>query len=169
MMDAIKVDDGKIDEVRVDGAAEALKLENQLCFPLYAASNLLTRLYRPALDEIGLTYPQYLVMLVLWENDGQSVSEIGRRLYLDSGTLTPLLKRMEANGILSRQRDSADERRVVVSLTRAGDALRKAAAKVPAKMVSNPALTVQEGETLRTIARKLVTNLAAMPDLAKGK
>ncbi len=164
MMDAIKVEDATIDD-----DAEALKLENQLCFPLYAASNLLTRLYRPALDEIGLTYPQYLVMLVLWENDGQSVSEIGRRLYLDSGTLTPLLKRMEANGILSRQRDSADERRVVVSLTRAGDALRKAAAKVPAKMVSSPALTVQEGETLRTIARKLVANLAAMPDLAKGK
>ena len=148
---------------------DVLRLDRQVCFPLYAASNLITRLYRPLLDALGLTYPQYLVMMVLWEKSPCTVGEVGEQLHLETGTLTPLLKRMEANGILSRQRDSADERRVVVSLTRAGDALRKAAAKVPAKMVSNPALTVQEGETLRTIARKLVTNLAAMPDLAKGK
>lgn len=146
--------------------AEALKLEWQLCFPLYAASNLLTRLYRPALDEIGLTYPQYLVMLVLWETDRQSVGEIGRRLYLDSGTLTPLLKRMEANGLLARRRDVEDERRVLITLTEQGDALRTAALQVPEKMVTNPALTQGEGETLRTIARKLVTGLAARPDLS---
>jgi DNA-binding MarR family transcriptional regulator len=152
-----------------DPGAEALKLEWQLCFPLYAASNLLTRLYRPALDELGLTYPQYLVMLVLWENDRQSVSQLGRRLYLDSGTLTPLLKRMEANGFLVRRRDVEDERRVFVSLTPAGDALRAEARRVPERMVTNPALTPQEGEALRTIARKLVANLAARPDLSGGK
>ena len=149
-----------------DLGPEALKLERQLCFPLYAASNLLTRLYRPALDEIGLTYPQYLVMLVLWESDRQSVSQIGRRLYLDSGTLTPLLKRMEANGLLERRRDVEDERRVFITLTEKGDALRTAALRVPEKMVTNPALTQAEGETLRTITRKLVASLAANPDLS---
>ena len=149
-----------------DFASEALKLEWQLCFPLYAASNLLTRLYRPALDELGLTYPQYLVMLVLWENDRQSVSQIGRRLYLDSGTLTPLLKRMEANGLIARRRDVEDERRVLISLTAKGDKLRDVARHVPEKMVTHPALTPEEGETLRRIARKLVENLAARPELS---
>lgn len=150
-----------------DIGAEALKLEWQLCFPLYAASNLLTRLYRPALDELGLTYPQYLVMLVLWEADGQSVSQIGRRLYLDSGTLTPLLKRMEANGFLTRRRDAEDERRVLVSLTEQGDTLRNAARCVPERMITNPALSPEEGETLRTIARKLMVNLAERPEPSK--
>ncbi|OWK28302.1 organic hydroperoxide resistance transcriptional regulator [Sphingomonas mucosissima] len=149
-----------------DLAAEALRLEWQLCFPLYAASNLLTRLYRPALDDLGLTYPQYLVMLVLWETDGQSVSQIGRRLHLDSGTLTPLLKRMETNGLVARRRDIEDERRVLITLTKEGDALRTAALRVPEKMVANPALTQEEGETLRTIARKLVANLASRSDAA---
>lgn len=149
-----------------DRAADTLKLEWQLCFPLYAASNLLTRLYRPALDDLGLTYPQYLVMLVLWETDRQSVGQIGRRLYLDSGTLTPLLKRMETNGLVARRRDADDERRVLITLTKAGDALRTAALRVPEKMLANPALTQEEGETLRMIARKLVANLACHTDVA---
>ncbi|MDF2493740.1 MAG: ArsR family transcriptional regulator [Sphingomonas sp.] len=164
-MDQDMKSDGETPQL-VDLGAEALKLEWQLCFPLYAASNLLTRLYRPALDELGLTYPQYLVMLVLWENDRQSVSQIGRRLYLDSGTLTPLLKRMEANGLIARRRDVEDERRVLITLTPQGDALRKVARHVPEKMVTNPALTPEEGETLRRIARKLVENLAARPELS---
>lgn len=181
-MMAMRIDDGgcaiaKVYEQPVDGsgpadgtpgqndlAAAALKLEWQLCFPLYAASNLLTRLYRPALDELGLTYPQYLVMLVLWESDRQSVSQIGRRLYLDSGTLTPLLKRMEANGLIARRRDVEDERRVLITLTDKGDRLRADAIAVPEKMVTNPALTQEEGESLRRIARKLITNLAARAD-----
>lgn len=152
-----------------DPGTDFLRLEFQLCFPLYAASNLLTRLYRPALDELGLTYPQYLVMLVLWENDRQSVSEIGTRLHLDSGTLTPLLKRMEANGLLRRQRDTADERRVLVSLTKKGDELQGPARRVPETMLNNPALTPCEGETLRSIARKLMGNLAERPELARVK
>lgn len=149
-----------------DLTADVLRLERQLCFPLYAASNLLTRLYRPALDDLGLTYPQYLVMLVLWETDRQSVSQIGHQLYLDSGTLTPLLKRMEASDLVARRRDAADERRVLITLTEKGDGLRTAARRVPEKMIAHPALTPEEGETLRTIARKLVANLSARPDPA---
>lgn len=125
-MDAIKVD-----EAKVDGAAEALKLENQLCFPLYAASNLLTRLYRPALDEIGLTYPQYLVMLVLWEQDDMTVSDIGERLFLDSATLTPLLKRLENAGLINRHRSRKDERQVAVTLSEAGRELQQQALGIP--------------------------------------
>src|SRR5438270_12845677 len=98
----------------------ALLLDNQLCFALYSTSLAMTKLYKPLLDELGLTYPQYLVMLVLWEGDGLMVSELGQRLYLDSGTLTPLLKRLEASGLVSRMRDVDDERRVRVHLTAAG-------------------------------------------------
>lgn len=164
-----KANAAAISEVSGDPGADVLRLEFQLCFPLYAASNLMTRLYRPLLAELGLTYPQYLVMLVLWEHDQQSVSEIGARLHLDSGTLTPLLKRMEANGVLRRQRDADDERRVLVSLTPAGDDLRIPARRVPEAMLGNPALTPCEGETLRATARKLVDRLADRPDLARIK
>jgi DNA-binding MarR family transcriptional regulator len=111
---------------------QALKLENQLCFSLYSASLAMTKLYKPLLAKLGLTYPQYLAMLVLWENDGLVVSEIGERLYLDSGTLTPLLKRLEAGGFITRQRDPGDERRVRVNLTLAGRALKTDAASIPA-------------------------------------
>ena len=113
-------------------ADEALKLDNQLCFALYAASLAMTKLYKPLLDELGLTYPQYLVMLVLWERDGLAVSEVGRRLSLDSGTLTPLLKRLEAAGLVSRLRAVDDERRVHIHLSAAGRRLKVRAAKVPA-------------------------------------
>jgi MarR family transcriptional regulator, organic hydroperoxide resistance regulator len=113
---------------------DVLRLDRQICFRLYAASNLLTRLYRPVLRELGLTYPQYLVMLTLWEGAPQSVGDIGERLYLDSGTLTPLLKRLEAAGLVSRERDATDERRVLVTLTKAGRALKLQAKKVPATL-----------------------------------
>lgn len=110
-----------------DGAPGSLLLERQICFRLYAASNLVTRLYRPHLEAMGLTYPQYLVMLILWETEPRSVSQLGERLYLDSGTLTPLLKRLQAAGLVVRRRDTADERRVFIHLTEAGRALRKRA------------------------------------------
>ena len=108
-----------------------LRLDNQVCFALYSASLAMTKLYKPLLDRIGLTYPQYLVMLVLWEQDGVTVSELGERLFLDSGTLTPLLKRLEASGHLARLRDVQDERRVRISLTAGGRALRDRAETIP--------------------------------------
>ena len=101
-----------------------LRLDNQVCFALYSASLAMTKLYKPLLDRIGLTYPQYLVMLVLWEQDGVTVSELGERLFLDSGTLTPLLKRLEAQGQIARLRDVQEERRVRITLTAEGRALR---------------------------------------------
>jgi DNA-binding MarR family transcriptional regulator len=108
-----------------------LALHNQLCFALYSASHAMTRTYKPMLDKLGLTYPQYLVMLVLWEQDGVLVKDIGNLLFLDSGTLTPLLKRLESAGLLERKRDKVDERQVRISLTDAGRALRTTAEEVP--------------------------------------
>lgn len=112
-------------------ADQSLRLENQFCFALYSTSLAMTKIYKPILDAIHLTYPQYLVMLVLWEEDGLTVSEIGERLFLDSGTLTPLLKRLEATGLLARLRDTEDERRVRIKLTAAGNSLRVKATEIP--------------------------------------
>ncbi|HLL19525.1 MAG TPA: MarR family transcriptional regulator [Rubrivivax sp.] len=112
-------------------STRALALDSQLCFALYAASLSMTKLYKPLLEPLGLTYPQYLVMLVLWEGDGITVSQLGERLALDSGTLTPLLKRLQTAGLVQRLRDAADERRVLLQLTPAGRALRQRAASVP--------------------------------------
>ena len=109
----------------------ALLLDNQVCFALYSASLAMTKVYKPVLDAIGLTYPQYLVMLVLWEQDGLTVTALGERLFLDSGTLTPLLKRLQTSGLLERQRDAQDERRVRITLTPQGRALRTNAESVP--------------------------------------
>jgi len=114
------------------GTEDMLRLDQQLCFALYSSSLLMTKLYKPVLGALGLTYPQYLALLVLWEADAISVRELGDKLYLDSGTLTPLLKRMEAAGLLTRERATDDERRVVVALTPAGRALRRKAAHIPA-------------------------------------
>lgn len=110
---------------------QALRLDNQLCFALYSASLAMTKLYKPLLDELGLTYPQYLAMLVLWEQDGISVSQLGERLYLDSGTLTPLLKRLEGAGLIARIRAVEDERRVHITLTAQGRKLKTQAQKIP--------------------------------------
>lgn len=112
-------------------AADWLALDRQLCFALYAASLAMTKLYKPLLAPLGLTYPQYLVMLALWERDGLAVSDLGERLALDSGTLTPLLKRLQAGGLVQRLRDSTDERRVLLQLTPAGRQLKARAATVP--------------------------------------
>lgn len=127
---------------------EALLLKNQLCFPLYAASKEVVRLYKPFLDEIGVTYTQYIAMMALWESHSLSVKEIGERLYLDSGTLTPLLKKMEAQGLVSRKRSSADERSVIVTLTEQGEALKQRALDVPAKIGSCIPLSREEAKTL---------------------
>jgi len=114
--------------------ADWLKLDHQLCFALYSASLAMTKFYKPLLDPLNLTYPQYLVMLVLWEGDGITVSQLGERLALDSGTLTPLLKRLEAQTLVRRLRDTADERRVLLQLTPAGRALKTKALAVPESM-----------------------------------
>lgn len=113
-----------------------LQLDNQLCFALYSASLAMTKVYKPLLEELGLTYPQYLAMLVLWERDGLMVSELGDKLTLDSGTLTPLLKRLEASGYVSRIRAVEDERRVYITLTSSGRKLKTRAAKIPACILS---------------------------------
>ena len=115
-----------------NGDQPGLKLANQLCFAIYSAAHAFNSVYNPLLDAIDLTYPQYLVMLVLWERDGRTVKEIGEQLYLDSGTLTPLLKRMESAGFVRRVRDSEDERQVRITLTSQGSSLRNNAAKIPA-------------------------------------
>lgn len=112
-----------------------LALENQFCFALYSASHAMTKTYKPMLDRLGLTYPQYLVMLVLWEQDGILVKDIGARLFLDSGTLTPLLKRLEANGLLSRNRDPHDERQVRIVLSAQGKSLRTQAEAIPEQVL----------------------------------
>ena len=109
---------------------DALLLDEQLCFAVYSAGHAFNRVYKPLLDRLGLTYPQYLVMLVLWEQDGMAVKAIGERLQLDSGTLTPLLKRLEAAGLVLRTRNTADERQIQVTLTEAGRALRQVARQV---------------------------------------
>lgn len=127
---------------------DPLQLDRQVCFPLYAATNLLQRAYRPVLAPLGLTYSQYLVMLVLWERDLASVGDLGGRLHLDSGTLTPLLKRMEQAGFITRDRDPEDERRVLIALTQHGRTLRTTALDVP-----------------RTLARQLDLDPASIEDL----
>jgi DNA-binding MarR family transcriptional regulator len=116
--------------------ASWLLLDHQLCFALYSASLAMTKLYKPLLQPLGLTYPQYLVMLVLWETDGITVSQLGERLALDSGTLTPLLKRLEAAALIQRLRDAADERRVLLQLTTTGRALKHQAGAVPPAVAS---------------------------------
>jgi DNA-binding MarR family transcriptional regulator len=126
-----------------------LKLENQACFPLYALSRVLTAHYKPILEDIGLTYPQYLVMLVLWEQKQLSVKAIGEKLLLDSGTLTPLLKKLESRKLVSRIRSEADERMVMISLTKTGAALRNKALTVPESFKCSLGLSVEEMASLR--------------------
>ena len=121
-----------------------LVLDNQLCFAVYSASLAMTRVYKPLLSELGVTYPQYLALLVLWEQDGLTVSALGERLFLDSGTLTPLLKRLEALGLVSRLRAVEDERRVYITLTPAGRTLKAQAAKIPGCILKATQCTLPE-------------------------
>ncbi len=147
---------------RDNASADRLALDNQFCFALYSTSLALTKLYRPILKPLGLTYPQYLVMLVLWERDGITLSECGERLLLDSGTLTPLVKRMENAGLLERQRDADDERRVRITLTEAGRNLRRSAASVPKSATAATGYKLAELEKLTTQILKLRASIAAV-------
>jgi DNA-binding MarR family transcriptional regulator len=139
--------------------AEALRLDNQLCFALYASSRAMTSAYRPLLDALGLTYPQYLVLLALWESDELSVSSLGERLFLDSGTLTPLLKRMEKRGLVRRMRNIADEREVIVGLTIEGRRLKSRAATIPEQMICKVQFSRDRAIALRSEIRALLEKL----------
>jgi len=141
--------------------AQALLLDNQLCFALYSTSLAMTKLYKPLLDELGLTYPQYLAMLVLWERDGLMVSELGERLFLDSGTLTPLLKRLEGAGLIARIRAVEDERRVHISLTAAGRKLKAKAEKIPGCILTATQCEIPELVQLTRQIRGLRERLAS--------
>lgn len=138
---------------------EQLKLENQLCFPLYAAARAVVGKYGPLLKELGLTYTQYIVMMVLWENDGVSVRSLGEKLHLDSGTLTPLLKKLENIGYVTRKRSEEDERVVLVSLTDTGRELKEKAAEVPGEVASCVPLTQEEAAALYGLLYKIIDNV----------
>ncbi len=138
---------------------DVLRLDNQLCFAVYAAAHAFNATYKPLLEPLGLTYPQYLVMLVQWQEDGVTVSAIGNRLGLDSGTLTPLLKRLETAGLISRLRDTADERQVRITLTAAGRALKQRAKSIPQDLLCASGLTLKDIGALRSRLESLAANL----------
>jgi len=145
---------------QVEAPAENwLLLDRQLCFALYSTSLAMTKIYKPMLSELGLTYPQYLVMLVLWETNTLTISELGARLTLDSGTLTPLLKRLESAGCVTRERDAGDERRVLVSLTDAGRKLRASAAGIPERLLCATQCSIDEIESLTSRLHALRSTL----------
>lgn len=135
---------------------DSLKLENQVCFPLYACARETIKLYKPFLDELNLTYTQYITMLVLWEHQAMTVKELGRRLYLDSGTLTPLLKKLEEKGLVSRKRSTADERNLIVSITPQGKAMKEKAKDIPAKMSKCLLLEPEETKALYRMLYKML-------------
>ncbi|MFJ8005851.1 MarR family winged helix-turn-helix transcriptional regulator [Streptomyces fagopyri] len=137
----------------------SLLLDDQLCFALYAASRAVTARYRPLLDELGLTYPQYLVMLVLWERDSISVRDLGTALQLESSTLSPLLKRLEAGGLLRRERRAEDERSVAIRLTETGTRLRERADRVPLAIGDAMGLTPEQDATAKHLLRLLTANV----------
>jgi len=138
---------------------QTLKLENQICFAIYACSRELTKLYRPLLQELGLTYTQYVTMLALWEQDQVTVSTLGAKLYLDSGTLTPLLKKLEAAGHITRTRDKNDERNVVIALTEQGRQLREKAVDIPEKLLCQLDASPEEGGFLLTQMQELMARV----------
>lgn len=138
---------------------DVLKLENQICFPLYAASRQITALYRPLLEALGLTYPQYLVLMVLWEHQEITVKQLGELLLLDSGTLTPLLKRMEEKGWVERTRSREDERVVNISLTTAGKKLKQKAAPIPEQLVCGIEMKEKDLKTLRDLLNKMLAGI----------
>ena len=141
--------------------ADPLKLDSMLCFAVYAAGHAFTRFYKPRLDALGLTYPQYLVFLVLWEQDGLTVKALGEKLFLDSGTITPLVKRLEARGLLRRQRDDEDERQVRIFLTAEGRALRAKALAVPLAVGKALGEQAEEAGDLRRSLQQLRERLDA--------
>lgn len=135
---------------------DALKLENQLCFPLYACSREIVKRYKPFLDEIGLTYTQYIAMMVMWERKSVNVKELGECLYLDSGTLTPLLKKLESKGYVTRMRSDKDERNLVVAITDEGEKLKDKAVEIPFQIAGCTNLTPEEGMQLYGILYKIL-------------
>ena len=135
---------------------DVLKLENQLCFPLYASAKEVVKKYKPFLDEIGLTYTQYIAIMVLWEKKTVNVKELGECLYLDSGTLTPLLKKMEQQGLVTRERSKVDERNLIVTITLHGESLRKRAMKIPEQMHGCINLTPEEAKILYKLLYKIL-------------
>lgn len=135
-----------------------LKLENQLCFPLYAASREVIKQYRPYLDEIDLTYTQYITLMVIWAEETISVKELGKRLFLDSGTLTPVLKSLEAKGFITRKRSTEDERVLMIELTEAGGALKEQAAEIPQRMASCIPLAAEDAAELYRLLHIILEN-----------
>lgn len=147
-------------------ANEQLKLDNQICFPLYAASRLVIQEYQPYLDRLGITYPQYLVLMVLWETDNIPVNEIAHRLILNTNTVTPLLKRLEAQGLITRRRSDEDERKVFIALTPAGIDLQKEAATIPEKLLAglkSGDTKMKDLEQLKSLLNGIIGQLSASP------
>lgn len=142
-----------------DPKYEGLKLENQICFPLYACSKEIVRKYKPFLDELDLTYTQYIVMLVLWEQKKLNVKELGERLYLDSGTLTPVLKKLEAKGYVDRNRSLKDERNLIVTITKKGEGLKDKAADIPARLGECIDLSQEDAQKLYELLYKMLDTL----------
>ncbi|OJJ18812.1 MarR family transcriptional regulator [marine bacterium AO1-C] len=138
---------------------ELLKLDNQICFPLYVASRLITRAYQPMLDDMGITYPQYLVLLTLWENDGQTVNQISQGLYLNTNTITPLLKRMEKTGIIARTRSKEDERKVLITLTEQGKTLKEKAYCIPDEILAKTGKQASEIVQLKKQLHALIQQM----------
>lgn len=148
-------------------AYEQLKLGNQLCFPVYAASRLITREYQPFLDKLGITYPQYLVLMILWEEDGLPVNDIARKLILNTNTITPLLKRMEKDGIIRRKRSGEDERKVIVQLTGKGRELQEKAALIPEQLAARLAegeLMIDDLVRLKEMLDSMIRSLSKQTD-----
>lgn len=135
---------------------DALKIENQLCFPLYACSREIIRQYKPFLDRLDLTYTQYITMMVLWDKKAVNVKELGKRLFLDSGTLTPLLKKLEIKGYICRQRSKTDERNLIVSLTERGELLKERAVNIPGQIAQCSRLSAEDAATLYRILYKML-------------
>lgn len=140
---------------------DILKLKNQLCFPLYACSREVVKKYKPFLDEIGLTYTQYIVMMVLWEHKSINVKSLGEQLYLDSGTLTPLLKKMEAQGLVIRTRDVKDERSVIITITEQGEQLKNKAYEIPLKISNCISISPEEGQLLYQLLYKVLGQISS--------
>lgn len=138
---------------------DVLKLENQLCFPLYACSKEIVRKYKPFLDEIDLTYTQYITMMVMWEKKEVNVKELGEYLYLDSGTLTPVLKKLESKGLITRERSKEDERSLIVAITETGEQLKKKAVEIPEKMGSCIHMSQEEISALYKLLYKVLAQI----------
>ena len=142
--------------MKTDSKYDGLKLENQMCFPLYAASREVIKQYKPYLDKLDLTYTQYIAMLLLWEHKTMTVKEMGERLYLDSGTLTPLLKKLEAKGFINRVRSTTDERNLNINLTAAGDKLKEQAIEIPQCILHETKMTKKEKKVFYSVLTKIL-------------